>query len=77
MCTRMLQAYLVTYFQILPMFLRWKFTDLQAADMWSATDMVSSKVTPMFLALCDILTEASLSEILSVESFPFKCGVLK
>ena len=59
------------------MFLRWKFADLQTADMWSAMDMVSLKGTPMFLALCDVLTEASLHEILSVDSFLLKCGVMK
>ena len=44
--------------------------------MWLAMDMVSLKVAPMFLSLCDVLTEAPLSEILSVETFPLKCGVL-
>ena len=47
----------------------------QTTDIW--LDMVSSKVTPMFLAFRDVLTEASLSKILSVESLPLKCDVLK
>ena len=38
--------------------------------------MISAKVTPVFLALCDTLMEVSHNEMLFVEGSLLKCGIL-